>query len=326
MRSSKHSWKIVVRILTGLLLLAFIAGCASSPQTNVSSGGSSSSSRSTDSQNNSNSQSSSTSAPPDALLAQNPNSEATIPGLLTLAPQGEALGCNQVVLATDRLTYSSDKIQQMGNFLNSPPTGSNNIPEPDTLANVQGGYVGDVPNWGLSGLQGCMGDWEITNIGQGPIQIAQINMQLASDPQPDNYQYRFVDRCSLPFPQGQNPCAERGGGAPSISYNFSLGQASASTVIQGQSLIGQPVIGPGQSLEVQLGLQPADSSISLIYTLTPEIVLNTPDVSGQVFNLSVMTSTIALTSLSQFSCYHLQGSTLAAIQPSQQQDLSVWCE
>jgi len=241
----------MVRILGSTALLLILVGCNTGVPSDTSGNVSATQTRQTNINPSS--------AMPQAILTQNPSNTISVGGMLTIAPEGEALDCRKFVLASNQPDYSNNQIQQIAEFFNEH---LKNPPEPSTLANVQGGFVGNISSWGEFLFQGCEGYWEVTNITQQPVQLVQINLQLTADPQPDTYQYRLIDTCSLPLPPEDVSCFGSGGGPKAYDYAVMVSQANASKIFPGQlnPTESAPTIDPGKTLEVALGVLPADPS------------------------------------------------------------------
>jgi hypothetical protein len=221
------------------------------------------------------------------------------PGLFC-SPGGIALNIsNTLVLSTDRLTYDSNEIQQMKASLTST---SSHLPP--TL------------QWVSGNLGNCEEELAITNIATTTIQISQINIRLMVDAQPNRFHYHLINTCSVangnPNALGCTP----GAGQPrpyASDYSFSPGKAN--TVFSGHlyvagpgALSSLPTLNPGGITYITLTFTPKSNLESFIYTITPEIVLNTGNTVSKV-NLPQLSATIAFANAAQFTCYNLQGDT-----------------
>ncbi len=148
---------------------------------------------------------------------------------------GNAYYEDQLVLASDRMTYSQDEITQMRSYvLGSISAGTGSgiskyatvTPSLPTLHWVLGGN--NVGTGGGSG-NGCGATLNVTNTGNTPIQIPEISIQVKASPQPNTYHYRLIDACSFLTPEevsngGCLPTGSAGGGPCNLSsVSFQLG-------------------------------------------------------------------------------------------------------
>lgn len=247
----------------------------------------------------------------------------TIPGLFTISGLNSSpffwssdSFCNGPALATDRLTYSQAELQEMYNYFSK--SGTFNLPPPKTLTVVHGGATTNTTGLASQGItlpqiQGCPTGWELTNIGQKPIQLAQVRMKLLANATAAAAQYRLVDFCSvLARFEPVGSCPGLGGEGQPISYTFRFGPGNAGSVIQGQSAVGESIINPGETLFLELGFAPATPSVALTYTIEPEFVINTSNENGKVIDLSQWKETFVMAPANHFGCYELQGSTFVS--------------
>jgi uncharacterized lipoprotein YajG len=209
---------------------------------------------------------------------------------------------NNLVLATDRLTYDANELQQISEYVNSVdhPT----TPVPDTLRWVLGGYTSDIYACGIS-----LG---LTNTSQNSIQISNAGVQLAGDTQQNNYHYRLIDICTI------TPYCRSGGGPSNCSQYFAtikLGTGPINTVFSaipvGISSCGELTLHPGDEKTLYVYIYSAQN---LIYSVVPQLVLTT-DTGPNTLNLTKLTSTLAFANDSQFTCYALHGDTFVAETP-----------
>ncbi len=108
---------------------------------------------------------------------------------------------NNLVLATNRLTYDSSELQQMSDNVKS--VNPNQTPMPATLRWVLGGPIDRsrkvIVNGHLDGyVDDCSLELDLTNTGQSLIQIAGVGVQLTGSTHQNDYQYRLIDVCTLP--------------------------------------------------------------------------------------------------------------------------------
>ncbi len=217
-----------------------------------------------------------------------------------------------LVLATDHLTYDSAELQQMTTYL-ATLFDLTNLPltaPPNTLQWVSGSTLGD--NKSAVAISGCYGEMDVTNIGKTTIQIRSMNVRLTAIPRQNTYQYRLIDDCSL-LPR-QVPCQLGGtaGGTPGLYYfqlsKGNIGQvySSQNQVLFGQSPLGEITLNPSDSTEIYASFD--SSPDNLIYTILPELVLDTP--AGQkAIALPKLAGMLYFANTSQFSCYSLRGDT-----------------
>jgi hypothetical protein len=242
-----------------------------------------------------------------------------LPGLLHV--DSYAVSCalgvggyrNAVVLSSDRLEYDSGEIQQMSTYLSQSirpnPADASNLPAPpSTLNETSASLVGTDPS-----KITCSSSLQITNIATRAVQITGANMLLLSNAQPNQYQYRLIDACSLPPSaiSGTNPlCPPLGGAGLLFQYNFNLSMAPANTTFPGQPTGAQPfLINPGQVAYILLNY---GSSANLIYSVAPEINVSLMN-QQSTFTLSQLTSNLAFVKPDQLSCYQLQGNAFTQI-------------
>ena len=231
---------------------------------------------------------------------------APLPGAyhLILGPS-EAL-----VLATDRLTYTADEIQQMRDYLHEIY---------NNMASITTSYLVSPPptlRW-IQGSGECQLTLEVSNIGTTTVQISSLGVQLTSAAQPNNYQYRSVDVCSIagvscPFgPSGAGDCSTYIVSA-NLDPSASPGTVFAKTPEQGSGDGGpcpEPTLPPNETLYFTLNLfspGPQQGSVaSYIYAVMPVLTVTDGKVSN-TFTLPSMAATIAFTDEEQMPCYGLQ--------------------
>jgi hypothetical protein len=293
--------KLLIRVLIGGLLLLLLGGC------------------------NSPSSKQAETTPGSTLSNKNafPSSvQITIPDLFTIAsfnstrsdekdPYFAPGQCDNVVLATNRLTYTHTELQQMYSYLYGTPKST----LPPTLKWIDGGSTATDSNlstW-LPKIQDCTIAWEITNIGQKPIQLVQMGMKLLANTTEDSTQHRLVEGCSILHKFDQSaPCGT--GGRPSpVQYTFGFGPGKVGFVIQGQSAVGKPVINPGDTLVLIPSFLETNPSDSLIYTFEPEVVINYSGKDERVIDLPEWKETLVMAPIEHFSCYYLQGDTFISV-------------
>ena len=166
---------------------------------------------------------------------------------------------------------------------------------PSTFRLVQGGSQ-------------CTIHLQITNITNGGFQINLAGVQVIGKPQPNNYQYRAIDICSITddcvAASGPGPCSLFG-----VTVNLSPDMAP-SAMVKPKNL--QP---EASGLCSKLYLRPkdvADFIISLtstkpyVYSVVP--ILSVTNSKGSSFvTIPSMASAIDFITSKQISCYKLQG-------------------
>lgn len=236
----------------------------------------------------------------------------------------------QLVLASDRTTYSQDEITQMRAYVGSssypflqagvagPPAAP-----PSTLRLVIGGSMDLIPTQRLKGLMGpesaCEAILSLTNTGNTPIQIPKIGVQLEARPQPNTYQYHLINVCSL-MPSDL-PCGVPGGGGPSrcgrygASIQLELGgkndtySAVPSATGPGTTGCGTLTIPPTMEVDLDITFSLAPNTPrNLIYSVVPIFTVVTAQ-GSQPLAFPQLISTLAFASVDQFSCYGLHGTT-----------------
>ena len=237
------------------------------------------------------------------------------PGSLVFEEAG-----NNLVLATSRLTYDSNELQQIQDYVQATTRGDlNSVQIPDTLQWVLGGPIDTGRALNVSGTTSvfaydCSLQLQITNTSQNLIQIASASVQLAANTQQNNYSYRLIDVCSF----SKDQCMFGGGPSPCIySATIKLGTGLTNAVFSA------PVGSSGDSSCGELTLQPKDakdltiyiySPQNLIYSAVPQLVVDTSS-GPNTLTLSELTSKLAFANGNQFTCYGLQGDTFVAEMP-----------
>jgi hypothetical protein len=227
-----------------------------------------------------------------------------------------------LVLATNRLTYDTSELQQMETYatvlygmtksLHSPVF-------PNTLSWVPGTIVGNFPDLRFPGIYvggGCFGEMELTNTGNKTILIHSFNMRLTSTPQrtSPSYQYRMIDICSLIGESYSCPPMAGGGGAMVDYFLLKAEPAGTTFAPQKQDIMPDNQSGSDITLNpntpyVLPVLFYFTSTNNLVYSLTPELVLDTPNGVQQHTALPQLATTLYFANPSQFSCYTLKGDT-----------------
>jgi len=188
---------------------------------------------------------------------------------------------------------------------------------PSMLSWIPGTIVGDVDMRTLIGA-GCFGEMELTNTGKNSILIRSINMQLTAKPvrTSPSFQYRMINLCALLTGDERNSCPPQAAGSGPLFEFFRLKAAPSGTVFTPKQEINDSEYQSGSDIV----LHPNDpyalpvlfyfmSLDNLVYSLTPELLLDTPNGAQQAVALPQLATTLYFANPSQFSCYTLQGDT-----------------
>jgi hypothetical protein len=298
------------KALTAVLFVALLAGCGPSSSGSANNQTPATSTASPVGIGNSNIPNTNTEQPVDFPLA----------GLLHIHFDGfscpPSFAPNTLILATDQKNYDVGTIQQMANYI-------------DALLPSSNGTTGSLPPLPaelslVSGAQAnlrCSGSLQITNIGNTTIQVSQINMKLAGVPRLNSYHYRSIDICSMPIKLVRSgvcgPPSGTGASQPlEYDFQFKMGEVS-----QGQSASSFS-IDPGQIATAFLTFVSSGTPGNFIYSVVPEITLNTQDVQS-TFMLTQLSTTFAFADTNQFQCYTLQGDQFVPL--GQVSNYLPWC-
>lgn len=244
---------------------------------------------------------------------------------------------DQLVLASDRLTYSQAEIAQMGAYAahnygawNSLETGAK---PPPTLRWVLGGSMASIPGTYENGSAPCGTVLYLTNTGSTSLQIPQVGVQLEAHPQQNFYRYRLIDACSF-VPKSQQPegysCIPELGGKYSCSWytaSIQLGLGTQNDVffaVPSEYGCGTLTLAPGDQINLIFGFSLASNTPkNIIYSIKPILRVLTAQ-GEQTVSLSQLASTLVYASANQFSCYGLQGTTFVLEQSPVYSD-HLWC-
>ncbi len=251
---------------------------------------------------------------------------------------------DQLVLASDRMTYSQNEINQMGDYVGTNFNWSaakllrGGTEPPATLRWVLGGSMDPIPGTldtapvVLNDYFACGATLTLTNIGSTLIQIPQVGVQLEGRPQQNTYQYRLIDACSV-TPQSQvaqDGCTPSQGNNPgcgtyAASIQLGLGEKNDifSTVPSAQGCGTLTIAPSAQTFLIFYFSLASNIPRNLIYSIAPILTVNTAQ-GEQTLSISQLVSTLAFASVNQFSCYGLKGTTFVLEQsPIFSQNL--WC-
>jgi hypothetical protein len=236
---------------------------------------------------------------------------------------------DHLVLATDRLTYSQAEIQAMANYL-GPLFQSADIvtsylgTPPSTLLWVPG----SAKTVAVGGLMTyCAGELQITNTGSAPVQISSAGIQIVQAPQPNNYQYRTIDVCTvLTDPNIPWECTSRPSTPTSCSVyhvTIHLNDSNAGTTMT-QTPMAFPgpleatcpelTINPSATVNLSLEFNSPNTPSNWIYSVVPQLTLSSSS-GPNVVPLPQLASTLAFAEDSQISCYGLQSNTFVLETP-----------
>lgn len=222
-------------------------------------------------------------------------------------PSLKSINPDFLVLTSNNLTYSPPEIQQMRDYFN------HEAGIPSALRWVLGGEIGATSQEASYGSPiACGTTLLVSNTGNTPVQITQVNVQLESAPQLNTHQYRLVNDCS--FTQIPSCGQGGGGGAGCATYEVSiqLGSDDKKTTYSGVPFIPDPdcqslVIAPQSQITLVIDLFPDQHGPqNLIYHVKPSFILYTVRGKQTVPFASI---TLAFANASQFACYTLQGAT-----------------
>jgi hypothetical protein len=235
----------------------------------------------------------------------------------------------QLVLASDRLTYSQDEIAQMRAYAdNEQFLGAGGVALPPTLSWISGGSMdsipGEIPHPGEA-KSGCIAKLQLINTGNTPIQVSKVGVQLEARPQQNTHQYHLINLCSILPPDESTAiglCPPTGGGGPGECsvYDASIQLASGEkndvfSAVPGATGCSTLTIAPAAQVTLNITFSLAASTPqNLLFSIKPTFTIET-DQGEQTLLLSQLESTLAFASASQFSCYGLQGTTFALINP-----------
>ncbi len=250
---------------------------------------------------------------------------------------------DQLVLASDRMTYTQDEIKQMGDYVGGNTSAASllqggKVPPP-TLRWVLGGSMhpipgtmGDGPGTSNSVYSACGGTLTLTNTGSTPIQIPRVNIRLEERPQQNSYQYRLIDACSV-MPQSYiavySCIPSQGNNSRCKLYTASIrlglgGQNTVFSATPSTPGCGTLTLAPADQIDLTFDFS-LSSNIpqNLIYSILPILIVDT-DRGEQALSILQLASTLAFASANQFSCYRLKGTTFV-LEQSPVFSEKLWC-
>lgn len=235
-----------------------------------------------------------------------------------------------LVLVASVLSFDEGTVQRMRAFVNQVMTVGNqgdwiSQSPPPPLAWAAGANAGTGPT-----DPGCLLAIELTNTSERTIQLLGFDMRLMSAPQPNTFQYREVDLCTLSG-QGTATCPPPpgSGGGPSGCSTYwpkilldagAVGTTYAAPSLGEDTTQGpcDSTVAPAQTVDFYVTIY---STRPLVYDAMPELTIAT-SAGNQVVALQALESPIVFADTSQFSCLALQGTSFTSI------DLlssSAWC-
>ena len=228
---------------------------------------------------------------------------------------------DQLVLASNRTTYSQDEIAQMRAYVEQNFSAYDELvggkEPPPTLRWVLGASMDPIPGEEPASDYPCGAELDLTNTGNTLIQIPKVGVRLEKRPQENSYQYRLIDYCSL-LPPSQECPPGMGSTGPCGVYSalIQLGLGEKNTffsAVPGVPGCGPLTIDPGAQASLIFAFSVASNMPkNLVYSILPIL---TVDIAQKVQTLALqqLASTLAFASANQFSCYGLQGTTFVQV-------------
>jgi hypothetical protein len=253
----------------------------------------------------------------------------------TSDPQGYTelsvgIDCGQsLVLATDRLSYSPSEMHDLATYVTAYAPPKENSPEryinPSTLPPLP-------PTLALAaGLTDhCDGEFQVTNTSTQTIQLVGLGVELNAAPTLNTFPYRLIDACPFLFPdpaQRVVNCPPSLGAGLACTFSAGVTMTTIDVGVKGTQL-GAPIHGfdprlPGEPPCLQLTLlpykevtvvarftAPAAGASALVYDVTPYLRVAGSQGTQDVL-LPQLRSTLVFSSLSQSTCYEVNGDTFA---------------
>ncbi|SRR6266566_1161643 len=222
-----------------------------------------------------------------------------------------------LVLSSVQPTYDQGTLQSLRNYLNSVGDGfiggqPDIAPYPVFSADSMAFQLVAVNTADL----GCSEVLQLTNNGNASVQISHVSLQFIQDTQANTQRYNLIDACSLSLnflAQGCPPSL----GALEASYvaQFNLPLGKANTIMSAtcwgydnssgcspQKLTLQP----GEFAKITLKYF-SNTHGNLSFSLQPLFTLDWPGQQTMSYPAPQLRVKFAFASLSQFSCYALQG-------------------
>jgi len=228
-----------------------------------------------------------------------------------------------LVLPTVQQTYDQGTLQSVKSYLTaafqSHAYHLDTVPYPAFSANPDAFRLAAVNATG----RGCGEILHVTNIGNAPIQISQVSVQLTANTQINKQHYNLIDMCTL----SSSICFPLGGGEAAFQAIFDLHSGKENTNIPptcwgygAPSCSTQALsLKPGEVAKVFLSYNASDN---LSFSLRPTFTLVLPGTGKQmVYPVPQLQATFAFASVSQFSCYALQGQNFIEVPV----DVEHWC-
>jgi hypothetical protein len=243
-----------------------------------------------------------------------------------------SLRCDEnIVLATNRITYDTGEIQAMNAYLKGIAIGtySNSFGNVHVVGTSAGGERPADPPGSLALVDGgsdCGAQIELTNTSSSPIVITQIGAKLLAAPTVNTYQYRWVDCYSL-VPEGAQGYGRGctvfdGTGSPqcdTYSASIDLKNGAVGTVFSATpSAMSLP---GGEDCPAQLTIEPHSSTMfldvdftggNLKYPVAIQLKIRAAE-GEKTLTLSKSPTTLTFAGAAQFSCYTLEGTTFTFV-------------
>ncbi len=220
-----------------------------------------------------------------------------------------------LVLPTVQPTYDQGTLQSVINYITAANKSRafvlDTVPYPEFSANSDAFRLAAV----TVAPMGCGETLHVTNIGNAPVQISQVSVQLTADTQTNHQHYNLIGLCSLV----SSLCFPRGGGEAAFLASFDLHSGKTNTKVPATCWgYAAPAcspqalsLKPGEVAKVVLSYSASDN---LSFSLKPTFTLDWPGTGKQtIYPVPQLQATFAFASTSQFSCYALQGQKFIAV-------------
>jgi hypothetical protein len=259
-----------------------------------------------------------------------------------VCPYGKASGYGSpsewLVLTTDPLKVAPSQVQAMKNYAQALYTAwENRSQEPPVPPELVWTSGAPAEHLGPFVFNGCYADLQLTNTGATPVQISKVGVRVTAVPQPNHYQYRLINLCSL-LPSGSG-CLFPYGGVPNECEVYQAtvqitgktpGTSFANKLVGVLESPSDPpcpefTLAPGQTLEAQINYTLTNLPSNFIYSVMPQLTFDLPT-GPQTIELKQLGTTLVFAEQSQFSCYTLQGDAFMPMAfQIQNSEPETWC-
>lgn len=244
-----------------------------------------------------------------------------------------SLKCEEnIVLATNRLTYDASEIQAMKTYLKGIVIeGSyNSFGDVDYVDYLENPVASPRSLAIIDGGKNCGAHIELTNTSANSIIIEQVGAKLLTAPTVNKNQYRLVD-CYTVIPDGQfgRGCEVGGGlGGPqcdTYGAEIDLANGPAGTIFSDTPF---SVAVPGFDCPDQFTIAPRSSAMfldldftgrNMKYSVAIQLKIRAADGEKTVV-LSKSPTTLTFAGDAQLSCYGLQGTNFTLLAPAAEPD------